>query len=1042
GTDNDFLLEADATGEELNGVTIAFVDDGTVVAGNETVAYDPATKAMTVTIENGQTLAQDVIAAINQAHGQGLIAFTARLDPLDEQLDGVGQIDLTATATTALGSTPSNITQDATVGSLALSSFGADNDIVVTANEAGQEASDIRVKFVEGTALDVNYTPATAVDPHTIVVTLASEPWDNASGLFSNNGQDFRITSSIPGADFNGVTVDITSVAAGAASVSYDHTTGVISAALTAANSSVTDLEALINSDPTVGALFSMTTASIGPLAAGPAIGATSGGIDGGTLVSTANEVISAINDKVDGAGTLVTASLASPTATGLGTVTPMQEFAYYGRAEANNGLQFLGPEGARTVTFVAGSPGDPLQVDLATDAPVVGFASTVLQAVDPNASVKITAKNAGAEYDDISVTINDIGGVDASQDHVVWDPATKTITFNMRVAGATGQDVVNLVQNDPNGQVASLFTAANFGAGAGAGTGLIDWGVGTPMAGTTTGGQTGEGTVIVRLAADASGAVTTTAQELVTYFEDPANAAALGSLGITVTNVEGSNGSGLLAPTIADIDFTTSGTQLADAFASGTTFAANGLDAQLVLTAKTAGEAFDNVNVVFVDTAVAGNETFVYSPFNRTLTIGIEDGVSTANGVVAALANPTYASIDAMFTIAAVGTGAAAVTVDDMTTLTGGVVDNGTEDGAALTGGEDAGPTQFDLESGLQIVNGEETHTIDLTLAETIEDLLNILNMSPAGVLAEVNENATGINVRSRLSGSDFMIGENGGLTATHMGLRTFTEETKLDDLNFGYGVTDHEGLGLTASTTAIRPGANNDLTIRSLYTGAQWNDFVVRFVEKVPAGDNKLTYDATAKTIDFEIDPATTTANDIVALFESNPVITADFQISLAEPGGVPNDGSGLIMPDLSATATASFLGADNDLIFQARDSGTDWNDFTVSFVEGVPPGNTGLVYDRNAKTMEFSINSGTTTANNIISMMMADSDAITDFHVSLEPTDGTPNNGNGLVTNGVAVLTAGGTISTPNATEYGETGAVDFMITLADGSMTEID
>ena len=65
-----------------------------------------------------------------------------------------------------------------------------------------------------------------------------------------------------------------------------------------------------------------------------------------------------------------------------------------------------------------------------------------------------------------------------------------------MRVTGATGQDVVDLVQNDPNGQVGSLFTAENFGSGAAAGTGLIDWGAQPPMTGTTSGGLTGEGTL------------------------------------------------------------------------------------------------------------------------------------------------------------------------------------------------------------------------------------------------------------------------------------------------------------------------------------------------------------------------------------------------------------------------------------------------------------------------------------------------------------------------------------------------------------------
>ena len=41
------------------------------------------------------------------------------------------------------------------------------------------------------------------------------------------------------------------------------------------------------------------------------------------------------------------------------------------------------------------------------------------------------------------------------------------------------------------------------------------------------------------------------------------------------------------------------------------------------------------------------------------------------------------------------------------------------------------------DLTSGLQVTNGDETHVIDFQGAETVEDLLNILNVSDAMLLA-----------------------------------------------------------------------------------------------------------------------------------------------------------------------------------------------------------------------------------------------------------------------------------------------------------------
>ncbi len=99
------------------------------------------------------------------------------------------------------------------------------------------------------------------------------------------------------------------------------------------------------------------------------------------------------------------------------------------------------------------------------------------------------------------------------------------------------------------------------------------------------------------------------------------------------------------------------------------------------------------------------------------------------------------------------------------------------------------------DVTSGLQIRNAGQTYTIDLSSAVTIEDILNAINGSDAQALAEINEAGTGLNLRSRLAGTDFAVGENGGQTATQLGLRSLTEETLLADLNFGEGVRGHDG-------------------------------------------------------------------------------------------------------------------------------------------------------------------------------------------------------------------------------------------------------
>jgi len=208
-----------------------------------------------------------------------------------------------------------------------------------------------------------------------------------------------------------------------------------------------------------------------------------------------------------------------------------------------------------------------------------------------------------------------------------------------------------------------------------------------------------------------------------------------------------------------------------------------------LLFEASVRGPAFNGVTISYVDGGIgtAGNETAVYDSLAGTLTVTIESGVSTANQIITAVntegtftarVNPRELDND--------GSGTVRATAADLPAT------------AVTTGGSGI---EFDQGSGLQIVNGGETYTISFATAETVEDLLNLLNGSPAGLLAQINAAGTGIDVRSRISGGDFTIGENGGSTATELGLRSFTTATRLEDLNYGVGV--HEVTG-------------NDLTIR----------------------------------------------------------------------------------------------------------------------------------------------------------------------------------------------------------------------------------
>ncbi|MCA9247290.1 MAG: flagellar hook-associated protein FlgL, partial [Planctomycetales bacterium] len=288
-----------------------------------------------------------------------------------------------------------------------------------------------------------------------------------------------------------------------------------------------------------------------------------------------------------------------------------------------------------------------------------------------------------------------------------------------------------------------------------------------------------------------------------------------------------------------------------ANAVASRAALTFAGANNDLVLEATAAGADFNNVTVKVTSTAV-GVPTASYDSTNKVLTIDLEaDGSSTANDVIGAIGaisgTPFSASLDTSIETTNTGGGAIAaftdanfastgnsggdagtlyVHIDPGDTLAYQVVDAinaegtfqasidprdaviaaqagfGAVDPTATASTAGGGGFAFDA-TGIQITNGGETFELSFATAETIEDVLNIINGSGAGVLAQISPDGDSINIRSRLSGADFSIGENGGETATQLGIRTFTENSRLDSLNDGLGVNDFPGDDFSIETS-----------------------------------------------------------------------------------------------------------------------------------------------------------------------------------------------------------------------------------------------
>ena len=102
----------------------------------------------------------------------------------------------------------------------------------------------------------------------------------------------------------------------------------------------------------------------------------------------------------------------------------------------------------------------------------------------------------------------------------------------------------------------------------------------------------------------------------------------------------------------------------------------------------------------------------------------------------------------------------------------------------------------------GLTIRNGSRSATLDFTGAETVEDVMNLMNGADVGVWARIAPDGSTIEVVNRISGSSLTIEENGGTFATSLGIRSLYGGSELAVLNDGRGVETVDGADLRIIT------------------------------------------------------------------------------------------------------------------------------------------------------------------------------------------------------------------------------------------------
>lgn len=330
-----------------------------------------------------------------------------------------------------------------------------------------------------------------------------------------------------------------------------------------------------------------------------------------------------------------------------------------------------------------------------------------------------------------------------------------------------------------------------------------------------------------------------------------------------------------------------------------------------------------------------------------NTLFVYVQSGETTANQVVQAINNdPTAsalvtASIDPKDTREAAEEGTGAVSTSASAVTAGG-----------------AG-IEFDQDSGLQITNGGATHTIDVSSAETIEDLLNLLNGSAAGVVATLNASQTGIDVRSRISGGSFGIGENGGTTATELGIRSYTTDTRLDDLNHGRGVHRNAPTEFVGADVRIRrsDGTSFDVDLSAARSVGEVLDAINNHAGNTGAGR------VTARLAEFgngielvEGIVSTTTTLQVERLNLSNIA----WDLGLIAQGQSASSSATAPVP---AAATVALVSGQSDVQLTAAAAGTLADDVTIRLVPGTA---TGATFDGANKVLNVQVAAGATVAN----------------------------------------------------------------------------
>ncbi|RCS47725.1 hypothetical protein DTL42_14510 [Bremerella cremea] len=443
---------------------------------------------------------------------------------------------------------------------------------------------------------------------------------------------------------------------------------------------------------------------------------------------------------------------------------------------------------------------------DSVTTVATTGNATATTTAVDSNAAITLTANATGGTYDDVTILFVDDAGVTAGSETVVYDdsdPQNKTLTVHIDAGNSTGTNVIDAINNDPT--ASAIFTASN-GSGSD-GSGLVDvtdtavtsGGIQQSSATTPDDSSNGQVTLTAKIKGGdyddyvlnyvADGAVTQ-GNEVVEFDEDSKTITVRIEAGAsTATDIATAlnNNAEVSSRFTATKPSGAAGDRIVKASATAKTTAGAASEAS---TPQTLGELIDAINAT--DPTKLRAQISADGDHIELIDLSTDNGGSFS---VASINNSSTAEDLGLTGTASAGT----LTSDRLqsglkTTLL-----------SSLGGGNglgDPGTIAITDRSGVSA-------NIDLSSAETVEDVLQLINESGLAVKAKINEAGNGISLTdtSGQFNSNFIVANADGTeSATLLKIehdstalsvnsgsldRQFVnEDTKLSDLKGGKGI------------------------------------------------------------------------------------------------------------------------------------------------------------------------------------------------------------------------------------------------------------